>query len=75
MNSTPTRSLQNTYAGIKTLTVFKQPVKVIATTAKEGDGNSNGGDVANHLELAFIKDQSSPAGGTVVLNRAYGTVE
>ena len=68
MNSTPTKSLQNTCGGIQEMQTFKTPVRVLVRK----DGNGEG----EHLELVFggDVDELVDETGTVKANRAYGRV-
>lgn len=63
MNSTPTKALRNTCAGIKELHIFQLPVRVFAMADQEGDGE--------HLELVFGDETD---GDLIKANRKYGTM-
>ncbi|OJD29618.1 uncharacterized protein BKCO1_7600010 [Diplodia corticola] len=56
--SKPTEKLQNTSAGIETMELFKEVVKVYAVGW-------------NHLEMVFIEDQEKRATDTVRANKEY----
>lgn len=63
MNSSPTKILQNTCAGIIGSTALKTPVRVLATTQ-------------GHLELVFgeLKDPNAQA-SSLVMNEKYGKLD
>lgn len=68
VNSTPTKALRNTCAGITELNIFKLPVRVLAVRDVEG------GD-GQHLELVFGSvDEETVEGCTIKADRAYGTL-
>ena len=62
MNSSSTKALRNTCAGISEVHVFKLPVRVSAMPNDDGNGE--------HLELVFGNDGAS--GNPVKANKAYG---
>ena len=64
MNSTPTKALRNTCAGITELHIFQLPVRIFARPDDEGDGE--------HLELVFGDKETD--GRPIQANRAYGTM-
>ena len=64
MNSSPTKALRNTCAGITELHIFQLPVRVVVMQDNEGDGG--------HLELIFGNGKSN--GDRIKPNRAYGTM-
>ena len=67
MNSTPTKALQNTCAGISETRTFRTPVRVVVRKDQgEGEGE--------HLELLFGDHASGHPDGndTIKANRAYG---
>lgn len=64
MNSTPTKALRNTCAGITELHIFQLPVRMFARPDDEGDGE--------HLELVFGDKETD--GRLIKANRAYGTM-
>lgn len=64
MNSTPTKTLRNTCAGITELHIFQLPVRMFARPDDEGDGE--------HLELVFGDKETD--GRLIKANRAYGTM-
>lgn len=65
MNSTPTRLLQNTCAGITSARTFQTRVRVLASD----NGNGNGKD--EHLELVF-GDVPNAKHSLIVENQEYG---
>ncbi len=68
VNSTPTKALRNTCAGITELNVFKLPVRVLAVQ-DEGDGQGR------HLELVFGSvDKKVVERCTIKADRKYGTL-
>lgn len=74
MNSRPTNSLQNTCAGIRTIEVFKERVRIVPTAGlvdELGKGSYNG--ERGHLELLFLKDSEVVVVNQVQTNVAYGT--
>ena len=67
VNTTPTRALRNTCAGITEMNIFKLPVRVLAMRDAEGDGE--------HLELVFGDvDEKTVESRTIKANRVYGTM-
>ena len=64
MNSTPTKVLRNTCAGITELHIFQLPVRIFARPDDEGDGE--------HLEMVFGDKETD--GGPIKVDRAYGTM-
>ena len=67
VNTTPTRALRNTCAGITEMNIFKLPVRVLAMRDAEGDGE--------HLELVFGNvDEKTVESRTIKANRVYGTM-
>lgn len=67
VNTTPTRALRNTCAGITEMNIFKLPVRVLAMRDAEGDGE--------HLELVFGNvDEKTIESRTIKANRVYGTM-
>jgi len=63
MNSTPTKALHNTCAGITRLHTFRLPVRVFALPNKDNDGE--------HLELVF--GEEGKFGDSIKANTKYGT--
>lgn len=67
VNSSPSAALRNTCAGITELHIFKLPVRILAVTDEEGEGE--------HLELVFGKvDEGKLEKNTIKPNRTYGTM-
>jgi len=67
VNSTPTTALRNTCAGITELSIFKLPVRVLATRDAEGHGE--------HLELVFGSvDEKTVDYRAIKANQLYGTM-
>ena len=64
-NSTPTKELQNTCAGITEHRIFELPVRVLVTPDEEGDGE--------HLEMVFGDVDDEEAGKRRIMpGRVYG---
>ncbi|KAL8902718.1 MAG: hypothetical protein Q9207_004430 [Kuettlingeria erythrocarpa] len=67
VNSSPSAALRNTCAGITELHIFKLPVRILAMTDEEGEGE--------HLELVFGNvDEGKLETNTIKPNRTYGTM-
>ena len=64
MNSTPTKALRNTCAGITELHMFLLAVRMFARPFDEGEGE--------HLELVFGDKETG--GRLIQANVAYGTM-
>lgn len=62
MNSSPTKMLQNTCAGIIGRQAFKTPVRVLVTTP-------------GHLELVFGEAKDPNATSELVMNQKYGRLD
>lgn len=67
MNSSPTAALRNTCAGISELHIFKLPVRILAMSDLEGEGE--------HLELVFGEvEPEKTKDSTIKPGRSYGTM-
>lgn len=67
INSQPTTLLRNTCAGITEIRIFKTPVRILAMSDLEGEGE--------HLELVFGNVREEDAQKRAIkANRTYGTM-
>lgn len=67
VNSTPTRALRNTCAGITDHNIFRKPVRILVARDGEGDGE--------HLEMVFGDvDDEEATKRRIHTGRVYGTL-